>query len=1012
MSNAAYLQLAGISSSVFALQEVHQSLDELRFFLRRIAPEVIVFGPFDTDACGQARGGVATVVPLSANSLAASSSRSLVSGRVLKTWLVGAHAEIRHYNVHNHDLHQGDVQRISALISTGLEWAQADPQSRLVVVCGDFNFAASEPLHLSQPSLKRSTRPTNNNRTHMKSWLVALGKMIEISAEDPTHYCKESHTVAQLDRLWLSEPGWVACQLRHSAAVVSSPERLSEQRISDHAALRVHLQHRSLDDSYRRPVPRFVYLCDDFRARLDKLLRQGGRFFTDMSPPRQMERYKVLIDAAAYDTLQQILVTDIDKPEAQLIFARQAARAIWRQDARLAQKVANSSEVFDSCVNITPEGLVGWIPFNIERLSNNSQFSKKVLYMGKPHGRFLKIFGLGWSSNIVVSFVHALMISVECYSHWWTCGSWHGSWRWLKKNANLKLKPPECVIAPLAGAFGGELRDGLRMGLEQLVPRWLAFRIEAKLLYLGMWSARLAELGSLVQSWARNWLCSFFFVANGLTDFEDWMKWTTDFLSIVFRYKRFVGLFSEWKAAAAFARVASALGHSLVLREVTLFLSSALDTLRLWLFGKASTSGSDFQQWVEWCVPYTANTLRYGGFEDILQYPANTMSDGAKRWELAIDLCLHGWHQGAIPRERFRQQLSDPWPPNERRRLAALRRQGLAHLRQLDWCPDVTRMPPEERENFQLVRRAFFPGPAKGAAPDLLLLPHLHEQALLDAASAAASAHLPDEDNESIDADGYPNPTDEDIESMVEAANATAAPAPGGSPPHEYENETMDAGEFSPHFGPILTDEEFEAQALDWMAMLRTFPLLLYSVPSSPPTLRGWSLRLVRRLRPCLVVYFLRVKGNMDRCLCLLQSALYLFLLVIYHLLKIILTARQKCEAEALAAWQKFYGAQQQDGACPLPASGFDREQGHACHFKDAKLQTFKVLFEGKVLGSMRGTKCLECNTGNSNMYMYHCHGRANRQWYIDGEQMKTKWDDKCLDYSFDGRCFEQGSIL
>eukprot|EP00959_Pyramimonas_sp_CCMP1952_P168530 3521560-Pyramimonas_sp.AAC.1 len=63
-----------------------------------------------------------------------------------------------------------------------------------------------------------------------------------------------------------------------------------------------------LDDSYRRPVPRSVYLCDDFRARLGRLLRQDGRFFADVSPPRQMERYKVLMDAAAYDTLQQIVV--------------------------------------------------------------------------------------------------------------------------------------------------------------------------------------------------------------------------------------------------------------------------------------------------------------------------------------------------------------------------------------------------------------------------------------------------------------------------------------------------------------------------------------------------------------------------------------------------------------------------------------------------------------------------------------------------------------------------------
>jgi len=61
-----------------------------------------------------------------------------------------------------------------------------------------------------------------------------------------------------------------------------------------------------------------------------------------------------------------------------------------------------------------------------------------------------------------------------------------------------------------------------------------------------------------------------------------------------------------------------------------------------------------------------------------------------------------------------------------------------------------------------------------------------------------------------------------------------------------------------------------------------------------------------------------------------------------------------------------------------------------------------KAFFEGKALVSMRGTKCLEYNTGNNNVYMHHCHGGANQQWYLDGEQMKTKWDDKCLDYSAD----------
>eukprot|EP00959_Pyramimonas_sp_CCMP1952_P376130 7878393-Pyramimonas_sp.AAC.1 len=136
----------------------------------------------------------------------------------------------------------------------------------------------------------------------------------------------------------------------------------------------------------------------------------------------------------------------------------------------------------------------------------------------------------------------------------------------------------------------------------------------------------------------------------------------------------------------------------------------------------------------------------------------------------------------------------------------------MAHLRQLDWCLDVARMPIEERENFQLVRSTFFSGPAKAAAPDLLLLPHLHEQALLDAAAAAGSAHQPGKDNESFDADGFPYSTDEDIVIMVEAANVWGAPLPGGAPLPEFGNDTMDDGEFSPHIEPILSDGEFEAQ--------------------------------------------------------------------------------------------------------------------------------------------------------------------------------------------------------
>eukprot|EP00959_Pyramimonas_sp_CCMP1952_P223897 4681630-Pyramimonas_sp.AAC.1 len=35
------------------------------------------------------------------------------------------------------------------------------------------------------------------------------------------------------------------------------------------------------------------------------------------------------------------------------------------------------------------------------------------------------------------------------------------------------------------------------------------------------------------------------FASNGLPDFDDWIKWATDFLTIVFRYKCFLGFFHD-----------------------------------------------------------------------------------------------------------------------------------------------------------------------------------------------------------------------------------------------------------------------------------------------------------------------------------------------------------------------------------------------------------------------------------------------------------------------------------
>lgn len=53
--------------------------------------------------------------------------------------------------------------------------------------------------------------------------------------------------------------------------------------------------------------------------------------------------------------------------------------------------------------------------------------------------------------------------------------------------------------------------------------------------------------------------------------------------------------------------------------------------------------------------------------------------------------------------------------------------------------------------------------------------------------------------------------------------------------------------------------------------------------------------------------------------------------------------AEQRHDADVLAAWQRFYHAQRQDAACPLPGFGFECDKGHTCTFKENSQKTFTI---------------------------------------------------------------------
>eukprot|EP00959_Pyramimonas_sp_CCMP1952_P364609 7635424-Pyramimonas_sp.AAC.1 len=74
--------------------------------------------------------------------------------------------------------------------------------------------------------------------------------------------------MSQIDRLWLSEPNWMSCQLQHSVSVVSTPEEMHAKGLSDRAAIRVHIRHRDLESCYCKPVPAHIFKRPEFQRRL------------------------------------------------------------------------------------------------------------------------------------------------------------------------------------------------------------------------------------------------------------------------------------------------------------------------------------------------------------------------------------------------------------------------------------------------------------------------------------------------------------------------------------------------------------------------------------------------------------------------------------------------------------------------------------------------------------------------------------------------------------------------
>ncbi|CAK0899195.1 unnamed protein product, partial [Prorocentrum cordatum] len=177
----------------------------------------------------------------------------------------------------------------------------------LVIILGDFNFAAEEALILDSPVAAVKHKP----------W----GGMLELEHSLPTHFDRHAGTEAAIDRIFAS---WQACQLYVMASTLDALACVSDKGISDHAAVIVSLTPRSARLPETRCVPKHV--CQDpwFQKRLAGLASDSK--WDLLSPPFQLEHCKGLAKIAGEETRDHMFKTLPEHPKTLLLLSRVIAR--------------------------------------------------------------------------------------------------------------------------------------------------------------------------------------------------------------------------------------------------------------------------------------------------------------------------------------------------------------------------------------------------------------------------------------------------------------------------------------------------------------------------------------------------------------------------------------------------------------------------------------------------------------------------------------------------------------
>ncbi|CAK0907259.1 unnamed protein product, partial [Prorocentrum cordatum] len=280
----AYLQTLPFSKMILGIQEVHQDHAQLRAVMKNINSTLDMHSSFTPGHHGMISGGVAAVFPAGLHA----ESEALLLGRVLRTSFRTNDQQLIFYNIHNYEIINAAIKRISTRILSDQHLARTDPSKVILFVMGDFNFAAVGKLKLTEPESRANAEASESPKASARKWHGALRHLVEIEGTDTTHYCAETKSESTIDRCFCSITPTQMLQLTVNSTTFSTPEATD-------------MNH--------------------------------------LSPPSKLILTTELLCEIAREARGHMLETSPNRGEVQLQIAKSIARAVWRQGRKLAARL-------------------------------------------------------------------------------------------------------------------------------------------------------------------------------------------------------------------------------------------------------------------------------------------------------------------------------------------------------------------------------------------------------------------------------------------------------------------------------------------------------------------------------------------------------------------------------------------------------------------------------------------------------------------------------------------------